>query len=283
MYIMKKTRKTKRRRNVRRRNVKRRTLKGGFIENISNTGTIINGVNVYSVELDDCKRYFFYRDEDYVVINHGENDYIVNMKTDESNNNSIIQLLQDNKNKLQRKTGLRKLNCLYVRTDKCVSYNITNTNDKISQLNDALHTVCPNLTIQLDYMYNYKGVVESFEPTLSQLLLCICNETGCISSLHILIEDNVLTISSKTGTNYLKRKYNRLLWSIAIIISKLLDQKVSVLRAYLANDITKQTLINNFQANEDNIKDDALDISINAKSIENAEHVFSKTLSEIVC
>jgi len=132
-------------------------------------------------------------------------------------------------------------------------------------------------------MYNYKGVVESFEPTLSQLLLCICNETGCISSLHILIEDNVLTISSKTGTNYLKRKYNRLLWSIAIIISKLLDQKVSVLRAYLANDITKQTLINNFQANEDNIKDDALDISINAKSIENAEHVFSKTLSEIVC
>ena len=93
----------------------------------------------------------------------------------------------------------------------------------------------------------------------------------------------MLTISSKTGTNYLKRKYNRLLWSIAIIISKLLDQKVSVLRAYLANDITKQTLINNFQANEDNIKDDALDISINAKSIENAEHVFSKTLSEIVC
>ncbi len=83
------------------------------------------------------------------------------------------------------------------------------------------------------------------------LLLCLFNGNNCISSLELDIEPNVnsnIYISSKTNKLYEKRKYNKLLRAIIIIIAKSIDPAIQYIQSAAINPVSAYLMLHSFNA-----------------------------------
>lgn len=103
---------------------------------------------------------------------------------------------------------------------------------------------CSNLSLYLDYVYNHKtdSTLELYERFIEEysdgpysLVLCLYNDNHCISSITITIDGIELSIDSRTHTDYESRKYNILLLSIIIIISKYLSSDITYIKSVAKN------------------------------------------------
>jgi len=120
--------------------------------------------------------------------------------------------------------------------------NIDDANLKLNQLNQYLQTKCPSLELKLNYLIDLPGtgIVSTFY-IANLLTLCLYNQGNCISSImckltyfyedfeiideHEKPNPNAFEISSETNPSMERRKFNKLLRAVLIIISS--DIKVS--------------------------------------------------------
>jgi hypothetical protein len=135
--------------------------------------------------------------------------------------------------------------------------DFSGTKRKLEELNGALQNKCPNLSLHLDYVYNMdfpNNTVRSFNniPHLGDPLLCLYNDDGCISSITL---DNTMIynsneqkydtiyISSKTDKLYENKKYNKLLRSVAILLSNLISPDITRVFSYTINPVSTYILM----------------------------------------
>ena len=113
------------------------------------------------------------------------------------------------------------------------SLNIDAALEEIHTLNGYLYNKCPNLKLGIvlrEEVLKNPSIYHTFTPWVPRhpldhgelLLLCLYEKEICVSSIELLIDSNTpdeIIISSKTADHYTRRKYNKLLRIICIIIS----------------------------------------------------------------
>jgi len=149
---------------------------------------------------------------------------------------------------------LAKNNILYFEPDECptAKLNLDKAKTKLIELNAFLQQKCSNLSLYLDYVYNhktdstlelYEGLNEEYSDGPYLLVLCLYNDNHCISSITITIDGIELSIDSRTHTDYERRKYNILLRSIIIIISKYLSSDITYIKSVAINPASAYILM----------------------------------------
>lgn len=205
----------------------------------------INGDSIYRINIKGCDYYFFGNNKRYVLVLIDDKSYIYKLDNDiaelpedmaairkfrETNFVEIKDLEVDWEQTIEE---LDKKNVLYFQHGRCstANLNLNKAKDKLSELNESLQDKCSNLSLSLDYVYKHKTgstleLYHSFNNPGSDgpysLVLCLYMGNHCISSITINIKKDgkELSIDSKTHGSYIKKKYNTLLRSIIIIISK---------------------------------------------------------------
>ena len=113
--------------------------------------------------------------------------------------------------------------------------NLNDAQQKLIELNKSLQEKCSNLSLYLDYVYNhktdstlelYKDLNKKYSVGPYLLVLCLYNDNHCISSITIKIDGTELFIDSRTHISYQNKKYNILLRSIIIILSKHISKDI---------------------------------------------------------
>ena len=111
--------------------------------------------------------------------------------------------------------------------------NIEGTLSILNTLNQQLKLKCPNLELRLSYYLEQPARVLSTFYMLNLMTLCLYNQENCISSIMceleyyppVKVEDkdlyipNSFEISSETNASMERRKFNKLLRSVLIMIS----------------------------------------------------------------
>lgn len=226
----------------------------------------INGKSIYGITIEGCQYYFFGNNKKYVLVPIRDKNYIYKL------DNDIQELPEDNDAiKMIKKINfeekkedivdwqewsnfmetLAKKNILYFEPDECppANLNLENAQTKLIELNAELQQKCSNLSLYLDYVYNHKtdstlelfGSLNSDGPYL--LVLCLYNDNHCISSITITIDGIELSIDSRTHTDYESRKYNILLRSVIIIISKYLSSDIKYIKSVAINPASAYILM----------------------------------------
>lgn len=129
--------------------------------------------------------------------------------------------------------------------------DLSKAQSKITEINTILKHKCSNLSLQLDYVYNLevpKDTITTFYgfPSLEHPILCLTNDNGCISSIEYHISTDEVEITSKTDPEYEKKKYNKLLRSVTILISNLILDSITTLKSYTVNPISTYLLVSYF-------------------------------------
>ena len=298
----------------------------------------INEHNIYFITIDDLCTIFISIPEkyDYILIKYLENDdkftfYIYKNPNSSINNNDFEIFLQHTELPIMtiRKIFVNKIDIIPIIKKKSdCKIEIINAQNELINLNSSLQQKCNNLNLKLDYLHNFDDnytKIETFSNGYKYLLLALCNNNinKCISTIEIILntEKNIITFNSKTDKDYEGKKYNKLLRSIIIIISRLLMTNVEIIKSDAINPISAWLLLNYFNAviptpqeeetNTDffdffrnksinisdinfetlnefakNMNNDfelVLHIPINNKNIKNAEEKFTQILKEIKC
>ena len=223
----------------------------------------INGKPIYGITIEGCQYYFFGNNKKYVLVPIRDKNYIYKL------DNDIQELPEDNDaikmikkiNFVEKKKDwqewqdlidtLAKNNILYFEHDECppANLNLENAQTKLIELNAELQKKCSNLSLYLDYVYNHKtdSTLELFgslnSAGLYKLVLCLYNDNHCISSITITIRGIELSIDSRTHTDYESRKYNILLRSVIIIISKYLSSDITYIKSVAINPASAYILM----------------------------------------
>ena len=142
-------------------------------------------------------------------------------------------------------------NLLYFRKD------LTEAKKEIEILNLLLSE--KGLKLELDYFYelvkkNERFALYSFDNFVdgtpgmckSDLTLCLYNSEGCISSIIYNIQNQIIIISSRTTIGCEKKKYNKILRCVSIIISKKINQNIEFLMSKAVNPISVISFCNSF-------------------------------------
>jgi hypothetical protein len=232
--------------------------------------------NIYKIIVrgeTECVKFFYKTDEfEKVFIKFSDTQYILAnynntpiLKDDVYTecNVYLSQLSENTQFKLhyniQHKNFLKEQKVGYISllSFECFeNVDLTRAKSQITRLNDVLILKC-KLSLELDYFFNLHGKISKFTKYIPSLTLCLYSESECISSLELIINNDSLTINSKTDKNHEGKKYNKLLRSVAIIISKYLSDKILRIESDAINPISAWLMISEFNAiinnNDDNI------------------------------
>ena len=229
----------------------------------------INGNSIYRITITGCNYYFFGNNKKYILVPIRDKNYIYKLDNDieelpkDIEAINMAQKLNFEKEKEDIEDWqkwqdlidtLAKDNILYFDPDECptANLNLEKANTKLIELNAFLQQKCSNLSLYLDYVYNHKtdSTLELYERFIEEysdgpysLVLCLYNDNHCISSITITIDGIELSIDSRTHTDYESRKYNILLRSIIIIISKYLSSDITYIKSVAINPASAYILM----------------------------------------
>lgn len=196
----------------------------------------------------------------YLMVIHNGKNYLFSLnKKDEGyilfSDKQVKDRLSQFKSENNLKESFKKEKVFIFQTGKCIVYPLyKEAKLKLEELNVILRKKC-DLFLSLDHVFNLPlsrngGVVESFSviPSTDDLLLCLHNETGCISSLLLEFDkQGKLEISCKTGDSYLKRGYNSLLIYVLLILARQIDPAIEDIKYVAVNPFLMKTIVNTFE------------------------------------
>ena len=231
--------------------------------------TLINRIKIsktsntdfYKLQTKKCD-YFIkdMNDSNYLMVIHNGKNYLFTLnKKGEGyilfSDKQVKDRISQFKSESNLKESFTREKVLIFQTGKCIVYpQYKEAKLKLEELNDILRKKC-GLFLSLDYVFNLPlsrngGVVESFSaiPSTDDLLLCLHNETGCISSLLLDFDkQGKLEISCKTGNYYLKRGYNSLLIYVLLILARLIDPAIEDIKYVAVNPFLMKTIVKTFE------------------------------------
>jgi hypothetical protein len=293
--------------------------------------TTVNRQNVYRVNLDDCPRYISLNANiEYIaLIRHSKfhvfkltdgeipedfQSHFANLDEEKINIFSGKLIKEDSWEIKKEITNSFKLipNFLFIHSYEflmsCVKFrNLDMAKQIITVLNADLHRMCPNFSLNIDYVFNLPDpsivTAYSLPAYASTLLLCLFNDNNCVSSLEIEIDRRDLTISSRTNKSYENRKFNKLSRAVIIIISKAIEPKIQHVLSEAITDISAYLMIHSFNAVYEDAKikidknstfaevSSALNerksitsgVELTDENIQNAVAVFNETIGRVNC
>ena len=159
--------------------------------------------------------------------------------------------------------------------EECLNFNKEEIKPILNDLNRQIQIKCPELFIDLDYYYKLPGRLYTYgehtntDMTLKKihdydnfdyykkkvLILCLYYRGDCISSITLNYQgEETMDIDSYTKTQMERKKYNKLLRCIVIIICSQLScngKKIEYIKSSAVNPISAWLLINNFETELD--------------------------------
>ena len=193
-------------------------------------------LNEFYSQLIDKKydTYYIFENGDinYIMYDNEEHKLIfINNNGDlEENYQKFLDILEDyrTENRLPHINSLLKdINFqlkIFSQISNCASLNIDDLNIKLEELNSKLQEHYPQLNLQLNKGALLSGNKATYMNNINHILLCLYYNGDCISSITFLVkpERNILEIMSFTHEDMLGRKYNKLLRTVALILSQLI-------------------------------------------------------------
>jgi hypothetical protein len=165
--------------------------------------------------------------------------------------------------------------------------------EKITKLNELLmlkHRETNTYSISLDYIYNLNkdtriNVFNDSHYSIngSTLLLCIYYENECIASLVIIYNEQTHTISfdSQTKKEFEGRRYNKLLRSLIILLSKTIFSNAETLVSTAQNIVSAYIMIKYFNAVPLDVGDIKFDTNITYKELEDYMTMSNKSYLKV--
>jgi hypothetical protein len=302
----------------------------------------LNDKNIYKIKIEECYYYFSFSEDDskkYILL-HNSNinnkafyffkmpdaikDYHLNSKKLDIEYFINTKMVVNNDLPKFLKNIYSNIKHRYFYDKNCISLSsiekLESAKKELAKLNETIKQKCPEMKLELDYLFNINNEKVSvlFSNDINSLVLCLCNDKiGCISCIQYeLNTDNNIVISSKTDEEYEGKKYNSLVRSAIIIISKYIFPTAEKIISYAINPISVWVLLKNFNAiipstlnnediidyfnennisineiNFDNIKnfydmdkeyESAVELEINLTpdNINNARNIFNKIINE---
>jgi hypothetical protein len=223
--------------------------------------TTINNYDVYGIynKITKCTKYFYFDKENKHVLIGSEKI-----------------LIKSDKNILNTTNIIKNINYINNAIPCKIPIDLNKAKEYIDKINEIIKIKCPNLYINLDYIYNMSGYLVQYTLDPNYLLLCLFNkDKGCISSIELLIKIayfNSYSISSKTNSNFENKKYNKLLRCIIILLMPLLG--LDHLNSFAINPISAWLLITYYNATIPKIKDNNIFFKWIGKKEINKETLF---------
>jgi hypothetical protein len=230
--------------------------------------TTINGDSIYHITIEGLKYYFFGQNNKYVLViidDTNFNIYKLENDIEELPNETKMQITRLINNQcIDCPEGIKLLNennILYFNhfldfkgLGLTANLNLNDAKKKITELNKSLQKKCSNLSLSLDYVYDhqtgstlelYSSLNHPYSDSPYSLVLCLYTGNHCISSITISIKNfgKELSIDTRTHTDYERRKYNILLSSIIIIISKYLSSDITYIKSLAINPASAYILM----------------------------------------
>ena len=270
--------------------------------------------------------YYIFGDINYIMYDNEEHKLIFinnngDLIEDEENYQEFLNILEDYRevNRLPEiNTLLNDINFELKKISKisnCASLNIVDLNIKLEELNTKLKKHYPKLSLQLNKRVLLSGNKATYGYNINHILLCLYYNGDCISSITFLLkpERNILEIMSFTHDSMLGKKYNKLLRSVALILSQLIlcdKGDIQYMFSSAENPISVWLLCSNFdcivsdekmnfeeeptfsehnpytqEELKDNFKNDKflevdIKVPINEINIEKANNLFERLISE---
>ena len=205
---------------------------------------------LFKKALDDNCDYFFNTDRryNYGLVKQDGNFYLFpmpGMKTIETIGTKIESIINEpNIIKNLRELGIKYFN----KCGKDNEMDLTTAQEKLAELNKTLQNKCPELSLNLNYTYNLTGDISSYSNVPEFLILCLYSGNNCVSSIQIIPKkaSKTVEIRSRTDKNYEGKKYNKLLRSVVIILSSLLN--IHEIHSAAENIISALLLLKYFNA-----------------------------------
>lgn len=171
----------------------------------------------------------------------------------------------------------------------------------IRGLNKKLN--CSEYNLGINYVFYLKDYtnITAFDYRSDSIILCIFKEQKCISSIVFEIDDNIISIDSKTHSDYEGRKMNKLLRAISIMIAPKLVPNVKYIKSVAINPISAHLMLKYFKAipvginiNEVNTPEKIkayidenyrliTQVPINEETIQNARDIFDTIVKDFEC
>jgi hypothetical protein len=145
--------------------------------------------------------------------------------------------------------------------------DLSNAKKKIEKLNIILQQTCPHFYMRIDYLTSFPpnsnirlfdGMLEHLNSfyTSPYIILCLFTGNDCVSSITMYFMHSFafapgeleLSIDSKTKKLYERRKFNKLLTAVSIIISKDINPDIHTLTSTAINAISASVMIKSFNA-----------------------------------
>jgi hypothetical protein len=280
-------------------------------------------VKFFYKPLNSVSAFIVFNNEQYILLNYDDVDLIEqeNVSNDcleymSKLNNTTGRLKFEKRRAFIKYLNQHNIDYVNISGDCFKAIDLTNAQLQLQMLNNLLQRKC-KLELKLDYFFNLPGKISRYGDNITYLLLCLYNESECISSLELIIKNTTITINSKTNQHYEGRKYNKLLRSVAIIISRHLSSKLTQMESYainptsawlmikylnsrigeinesfyaflkvddpdvIAEDRTKKIIFDFYKTVKD--AELLLIVDLNDFNVENAEMVFNQVLTDIVC
>jgi hypothetical protein len=290
----------------------------------------INGEDIYRINVNGCYKYITLdNDYTYIVAKYKDIYYIYtkpkpNIPNNFEIDNNLIEYIKNTKSKNIKRKDILNYNSYFtvIEDSYCVNNDeqIANARNTLINLNKLLQQKCPNLQLQLEYLHNFQPPykrIATYSNNPNYLILALCNENKCISSIEILLNDiDNIEINLRTDSAYEGKKYSKLLCSVIIIIANLLKKNIKNIEAFAINPKSAWLLIHYFHSTipiDDNLSfynylddnntdinkitintikdyerytDDNklyLSIPINDININNAKYQYNEIMKEISC
>jgi hypothetical protein len=287
--------------------------------------TTVNNRKIYKTNLYGCLKYISLdKSVVYISIKYGDTIHIFNLKDDgefsdikKQFENNIAEIKNNpnyHANRINSSItyGINNLKWVNDLDDCSKVINLDAAKEYVNILNKELNTTCPNFRINLDYIFDLPehSIIDTYNILLSNLsdyadslLLCLFYNNHCVSSLTIKLINNKIFIDSKTNPIYKRRKFNKLLRAVLIIIAKLIDKNIHYVVSEALNPISAYLMINSFNATATNYDDQTITVSkfedivdeiiknyslilkveLNEPNIQKAQQVFNETVANINC
>ena len=296
--------------------------------------TRVNNKNIYQIDMGDCLRYISPDNSPvYIGIIYNDILHIFNLIEDGVFSDDFKSLFKNiNETNIKHLSGkLRTSDSIRITTQflqffnsihdfsyipkfpchKLINLDIAKA--VVNDLNVELNKTCPNFKINIDYVFNLKepSFVTTYSPPMvDTLLLCLFNDNNCVASLTVkfhFMDARKIDIDSRTELRYEGRKFNKLLRSVLIIISKALDERKQFISSEAINPISALLMIKSLNAISKNYAGEiildksstfediksAIEVApnksvisiveLNDENIQNAQEVFNRTIQEINC
>ena len=226
----------------------------------------INSADIYRINVTGCYKYITLNNNyNYITAKYKDIYYIYiipeppNPKPIPNNfkiYNDLIDHITNTESKKIKRSILNNYNSYFTVIDDidCVNNDeqIADARKTLNELNVLLKQNCPKLNVQLEYLHNFQPPykrIATYSNNPNYLILALCNENRCISSVEILLNDlDNIEINLRTDNLYEGKKYSKLLCSIIIIIANLLKKNIKNIEAFAINTKSAWLLIHYFHS-----------------------------------